>query len=155
MAVGLYEEHDVWFRSTLRFTVREALHAVHSAMDLSAWRRMQVLSQIEGSNEGNNARTEELARWAEDILGFTVEDLAAASGLSNETCASLLKRLSQDFGYRNSRHPESFTNHKTAPWDFNTLYEKPIVHHDGRYFLFVPPPRTDRVIQDVLVRPAS
>lgn len=26
-----------------------------------------------------------------------------------------------------------------SPWDFNTLYEKPFVHHDGRYFLFVPP----------------
>ena len=139
MAVGLYGEHDAWFQQTLGFTIREALHAVRATMNLSAWRRHQVLSTVDRADEDQAARTEALARHAEDILGFTVADLASASGLSTETSASLLRRLSQDFGYRNSQHPETFTDPKRSPWDFNTLYEKPFVHHDGKYFLFVPP----------------
>ncbi len=139
MAVGLYAEHDGWFQKTLGFTIREALHAVETVFRLSAWRRGQVLSSLEGDREDAKARTEALTQYAEAILGFTVEELAAMSELPVPTCASLLKRLSQDFGYRNSQHPQTFTDPKKAAWDFNTLYERPFVHHGGRYFLFVPP----------------
>ena len=139
MAVGLYGEHDGWFQETLGFTFREALQAVHAAMELSAWRHHQVLPKTAGDGGDNSARTEALTQYADAIIGFTVEDLATVSELPSATCASLLKRLSQDFGYRNSQHPETFTDAKQSPWDFNTLYEKPFVHHGGRYFLFVPP----------------
>lgn len=139
MAIGLYAEHEAWFRRTLGFTISEALHAVKAAMRLSEWRRGQVLSNLAGDRDDRNARTEVLTQYAEAVIGFTVDELAAVSELSVATCASLLKRLSQDFGYRNSQHPETFTDPKKAPWDFNTLYEKPFLHHDGRHFLFVPP----------------
>jgi hypothetical protein len=135
MATMLYGEHDEWFG----FTISGALHAVHTAMELSAWRRHQVLSSVDGTSEVPTRRTEALAQYAEDILGFTVTDLESVSGLSSETCESLLKRLSQDFGYRNSQYPDTFVDAKKAPWDFNTLYEKPFVHHGGRYFMIVPP----------------
>ncbi|MGA2580393.1 MAG: hypothetical protein ABSH24_30725 [Bryobacteraceae bacterium] len=46
-------------------------------------------------------------------MGFTVDELAIAAELSSATCASLLKRLSQDFGYRSSQHPETF--HRSRP----------------------------------------
>jgi hypothetical protein len=139
MAGGLYGEHDGWFQKTLGFTIREALQAVRAAMGLSAWRRHQVVPKTEGDSADNSARTEALTQYADAIIGFTVDELAIVSELPNATCASLLDRLSQDFGYRNSRHPETFTDPKQSPWDFNTLYERPFVHHDGRYFLFVPP----------------
>lgn len=139
MAIGLYAEHDAWFQRTLGFTISEALHAGKAAMRLSEWRRGQVLSDLGGDGEDKDARTEALTQYAEAIIGFSVDDLATVSGLAVATCASLLKRLSQDFGYRNSQHPETFTDPEKAPWDFNTLYEKPFLHHDGRHFLFVPP----------------
>jgi hypothetical protein len=139
MAIGLYEEHDDWFQKTLGFTIREALHAVHAAMRLSAWRRQEVLSKAENNSGDNSTRTEALAQYAETILGFTLDELVIVSALPTATCANLLKRLSQDFGYRNSQHPDTFTDPEKSPWDFNTLYEKPFVHHEGRYFLFLPP----------------
>jgi hypothetical protein len=139
MALGLYEEHDGWFQKNLGFTIREALQAVQAAMGLAAWRRQQVLPKAEGDREDNSARTGALTQYAEAILGFTVDELAIMSDLPTATCANLLKRLSQDFGYRNSHYPETFTDPKKSPWDFNALYERPFVHHGGRYFLFVPP----------------
>jgi hypothetical protein len=92
--------------------IRGALHAVESVFRLSAWRRGQVLSSLEGDREDRKARSEALTQYAEAILGFTVEELAAVSELPVPTCASLLKRLSQDFGYRNSQHPKTFTDPK-------------------------------------------
>jgi hypothetical protein len=139
MAVGLYAEHDAWFQDTLGFTIRDALLAIETVFRLSAWRRGQVLSSLEGDLEDTKARSDALTLCAEAILGFTVDELAAVSELPILTCTNLLKRLSQDFGYQNSQHPQTFTDPKKAPWDFNTLYERPFVHHEGRYFLFVPP----------------
>jgi hypothetical protein len=139
MVLGLYSEHDAWFQRNFGFTVKEALLAVDRIFRLAAWRRGEVLSKLEGDRGDENRRTEVLTQYAEAIIGFTVDELATVSELPLATCASLLKRLSLDFGYRNSRHPETFTDPREAPWDFNTLYEKPFVHHGGRYYLFVPP----------------
>lgn len=139
MAVGLYEEHDGWFQETLGFTIREALHAVHAALELSAWRLHQVLPKTAGDSADKSARTETLTQYADAIIGFTLDELATVSKLPSATCANVLKRLSQDFGFRNSQQPEAFSDPKQSPWDFNTLYEKPFIHRGGRYFLFVPP----------------
>jgi hypothetical protein len=139
MAIGLYAEHDAWFEKTLGFTIRDALHAVDSVFRLSAWRRGQVVASLEGDRDDVRARADALTQYAEAILGFTIEELAAVSELPVPTCTSLLKRLSQDFGYKNGQHPYAFTDPNNAPWDFNTLYERPFVRHDGRYYLFVPP----------------
>lgn len=57
MAVGLYAEHDAWFQRTLGFTIREALHAVRAAMNLSAWCRHQVLSAANRADEDPTTRT--------------------------------------------------------------------------------------------------
>jgi len=135
MATRLYGEHDEWFEKTLGFTIRQALHAFHVAMALSEWRRDQVRS----SAEDPALQTDALERYGEEILGFTIEDLGRASELPRQVCESLLKRLSQDFGYRNSQYPDTFLDAKKAPWDFNALYERPFIHHEGRYFIFVPP----------------
>jgi hypothetical protein len=135
MATGLYGEHDEWFKKTLGFTIRDALHAFHAVMALSAWRRHQVRS----STEDPAGQAEALDKYAEEIVSFTVTDLERASELPRAMCESLLKRLSQEFGYRNCQYPDTFLDPKKAPWDFNTLYERPFVHHEGRYFMFVPP----------------
>lgn len=139
MALGLYGEHGAWFQAKLGFTIGEALLVVDRVFRLAAWRRGELLSTLEADGDYANRRTEVLTQYAEAIIGFTVEELAAVSELPLTTCASLLKRLSQDFGYRNSQHPGTFTDPQKAPWDFNTLYERPFLHHGGRYYLFVPP----------------
>jgi hypothetical protein len=64
MATGLYGEHDEWFGRTLGFTKREALHVVQVAMELSAWRRYQVLSNVDDASEDPSRQTEALAQYA-------------------------------------------------------------------------------------------
>ncbi len=135
MATSLYEEHDEWFQKALGFTIREALTAFHAIGNLLAWRRQQVRE----STQDAELQSKLLNQYAEEIIGFNVEDLESASQLPRATCESVLRRLSQDFGYHNSEYPDTFLEAKKAPWDFNTLYEKPLVHHGGRYFMFVPP----------------
>lgn len=135
MATSLYGEHDDWFERTLGFTIRQALDTFHAIGVLSAWRRHQVRE----STPDPAVQMKMLDQYAEEIIGFTVNDLEAASTVPRVACESLLKRLSQDFGYRNSEYPDTFLDAKEAPWDFNTLYEKPFVHQGGKYFMFVPP----------------
>ncbi len=60
------------------------------------------------------------------------------SGFSRNVCERYLERMSQTFGYRNARFPNVFENPLAAPWDYNSLYERPIIAHEGRYFLTVP-----------------
>lgn len=138
ISLGLYQEHDTWFRNNLGFTIAEALHAVHAVTHITASRYQQTIDTLNDPAK-IGVRTESLARNATRILGFTVEELATVSQLPITTCTNLMKRLSQDFGYRNTQHQDTFTNPKTCPWDFNTLYERPFMHHEGTFFLFVPP----------------
>ena len=83
MATGLYREHDEWFKNTLGFTIRDALHAFHAVMALSAWRH-----QVRSSTEDPVGQAEALDKYAEEILGFTVSDLERASELPRATCES-------------------------------------------------------------------
>jgi hypothetical protein len=57
MAIGLYEEHDTWFRENLGFTIREALNAMQCAMALSAWRRGQLLPNSESGADEDTTET--------------------------------------------------------------------------------------------------
>jgi hypothetical protein len=47
--------------------------------------------------------------------------------------------MSQEFGHRNPSFPASFMDPAAAPWDYNTLNERPIVRRGGKYWLFVGP----------------
>lgn len=72
------------------------------------------------------------------ILSFTLDELTRFSALPKDKCESYLKRLSQEFGYRNKNHVCTFIDPHLAPWDYNTLYERPIVSHDNKYLIPVP-----------------
>lgn len=88
MAVGLYGEHDGWFQETLGFTIREALQSVKAAVELSAWRRHQVLPKTTGDGADSSAQTEVLTHYADAIMGFAVDELAVVSALPSATCAA-------------------------------------------------------------------
>jgi len=79
MALGLYGEHDAWFQAKLGFTIGEALLVVDRVFRLAAWRRGEVLSTLEADRDDENRRREVLTQYAEAIIGFTVEELAAVS----------------------------------------------------------------------------
>ena len=158
-AQDLYGPHDVWFRAHYGFTIAEGISlaqaisrlcAKHFSRSLCQARqeaRRQTDELIASREVAETARRDVESRIGcalhfgnpERVLGFTSDDLSQCSGMSARTCRDFLKRMSQEFGYRNTEFPNSFTDPAAAPWDYNTLHERPIVTRADRYWLFVPP----------------
>ncbi|HXC32852.1 MAG TPA: hypothetical protein VNZ56_10280 [Verrucomicrobiae bacterium] len=158
-ALGLYGPHDAWFRRHLGFTIAEAV-SLSEAMALEYGKRFNrslelarseapkmATDLIEATQFPESARRELETRIgcglhfgaAETLLGFTAEELSEFSGIPIEISTSFLARMSQEFGYRNSSFPQPFEDALTAPWDFNTLNERPLVRRGSTYWLFVMP----------------
>ncbi|MFC1928465.1 hypothetical protein ACFLXK_02540 [Chloroflexota bacterium] len=153
-----YSQHDKWFRQNLGFTISDALSISRFIIDEYNRRINDEKQSCE-----NQARdyVEELIRKGEAkeqerkdlevrvgcyyyfgnsdaILSFTFDELIRFSGFSREICEGYLNRLSQEFGFRNPNHPDTFSDSRLAPWDYNTLYERPIILHDNKYFVPIP-----------------
>jgi hypothetical protein len=155
----LYGSHDAWFREHLGFTITEAIHVSmaiereysdrcnRSAEESRAEAHRKAHDLIAQHKFLEEQRPDLVTRiacaahfgGAESLLAFTSEEVSRFSGVPMQTAACFLKRMSQDFGYRNPRFPASFIDPIAAPWDYNTLNERPIVRRDGNYWLFVPP----------------
>ena len=74
-----------------------------------------------------------------NVLGFTVQELASFAGVSEEIASRFLGRMSQTFGHRNPDFRQTFTDALCGSNSYNTLNERPIVAHGGRYWVLVPP----------------
>jgi hypothetical protein len=154
IARGLYGPHDTWFRSNLGFTISEAIQVTDALFTENA-RRMN-----DGRRECKK-KAEELAtqqgytgsEWEEmkvdlfirlffgnsdKVLAFTAGQLADFSGVPLDSCRSILNRLSQEFGYRNPIFPDTFENPDTTPWDYNTMYERPLIRRGDEYWMVLP-----------------
>jgi hypothetical protein len=159
-AQDLYGPHDRWFRDHYGFTIAEAIRLVKAILGgceerFNAARlgvrgeaRAQAEELIAAGDATEDRRQELEAQIAcalffarsEKLLGFTIDDLAGRSGVAMQTCDRFVARMAQQFGYHNREFPDTFTDPETAPWDYNTLNERPIVTRgDGRYWVFVPP----------------
>jgi hypothetical protein len=158
-AQELYGEHDEWFRSNLGFTIQEAIRIFRTVTD-ELNRRFN-----ESANHARANASSESDKYWEDakaagltrkdlevrvaihlhygngpaLLRFTVEQISQLSGLSIDVCRAFIQRLSQPFGYRNPKFADSFSNPSKAPWDYNTLDERPFIERDGFYWLFTNP----------------
>lgn len=155
VARDIYSQHDDWFIRNLGFTIRDA-QDISRAIVNEYNRRLN--DEKEACKQRARKEAEELLKEgkineeafdkvetsigcyyyfgnSDGILSFTLEDLAHFSGFSKEHCECYLRRLSQGFGYRNSNYPATFTNSHSSPWDYNTLYERPIICHENQYFV--------------------
>jgi hypothetical protein len=155
----LYGEHDEWFRSKLGFTIQEAILIFRAATDelnrrfneSANYARANALS--ESDKYWEDAKAAGLTREdletrvaihlhygnAHELLRFTVEQISGLSKLPIDVCRAFIKRLSQPFGYRNPKFVDSFSNPSKAPWDYNTLDERPFIERGGFYWLFTNP----------------
>jgi hypothetical protein len=158
-ASELYSPHDQWFQSKLGFTIKDALQIVRAI-------REELNRRVNESadNARQNAPIEAEKYWAEaqmaqitrdeleqrvaihlhygaakSLLCFSVEEICEVSGVELETCKAFLKRMSQPFGYHNPKFPNSFTDAKKAPWDYNTVEERPFLQHGDCYWFFTNP----------------
>ena len=158
-SLELYGEHDDWFRASLGFTIQEAVRIFRAVTD-ELERRF--------NESANNARAKAPAEsdkyWEEAkaagltrneleeriaihlhygngvvLLRFTAEQLSQSSGLPIAVCRAFLKRMSQPFGYRNPKFTNTFSDPLKAPWDYNTVDERPFIEPDDFYWLFTNP----------------
>lgn len=157
-AQSIYSQHNDWFVTHLGFTINDALtifdsiiaeynRTINDEKQSCLERTRTYVDELISKGEAREENREDLETRigiyyyfgnSDAILSFTLDDLARFSAMPKEICGSFLKRLSQSFGYKNPRFPHVFSDPFTAPWDFNTLYERPIILHDNKYFLPVP-----------------
>jgi hypothetical protein len=155
LARDIYSQHDDWFKENLGFTIDDALSISESIIDEYNRRindekescKKKARKEAEELLKLGKIKKEELSEVetsigcyyyfgnSDGILSFSLEDLIHFSSFSKELCEHYLRRLSQDFGYRNPNHPDTFKESHSAPWDFNTLYERPIIYHENKYFV--------------------
>lgn len=155
--ISLYSAHDEWFKKKLGFTITEALSISESIIseyndrvnlekELSLEKAKRYIKEHPKSGDPLVDEKKYLTQVgcyyffgeSDRILSFTLKELMKFSGFPEDTYKAFLSRLSQKFGYKNPRFPDSFKDAKLAPWDYNTLYEKPIIEHDGKYYVPVP-----------------
>ncbi len=154
-AVELYSPHNTWFRENLGFTIGEAVvlsaairHEYEERSRRSknnARRKARIRAdELIAAGQANDASRDEVEVAvacrlhfgdAENLLAFTAEELAEFSGLPLKVCRAFVHHMSQDFGYHNPQYPDTFIDPMAAPWDYNTLGERPLITHNGKYWL--------------------
>ena len=155
----LYTPHDEWFKANLGFTIDEAIQIAEAIPTEYAKRALAakepafergtkgaddyVSSGQAAPEEHEHIQTSLACQYyfgdSANLLAFTDIELAAFSGVPVEVCRSFLKRMSQEFGFRNPDFPQTFSDGLTAPWDYNTLKERPLTKRGERYWYFAPP----------------
>lgn len=158
-AQDLYGPHDAWFREHYGFNIAEGVklsQAIAREYDERFNRSLQQAREearkktdkLISSHQAAEEERHNLERSigcalhfgsSENLLAFTPEEVSQFSGVPIGTCQGFLQRMSQEFGYRNPMFPNSFTDPAAAPWDYNTLHERPIARREDKYWLFVPP----------------
>lgn len=155
-ASSLYSSYDDWFQDRLGFRICDAidifkcietelngrLNDERQKAREQAAQKLKVLMEEKGPMSEQEQEAFILqTSWqqfygrSDELLSFTPEVLSSLSGRSLDTCLQFLKRMSQEFGYVNPNFPEAFRDAQRAPWDYRSLYERPIIAHDGRYFV--------------------
>lgn len=158
VAQDIYVQHGDWFTQNLGFTISDALSISESIIDeynrrindekqSCKERAREYVKKLIKKGEAKELEKEDLETRigchyyfgnSDALLSFTLEELINFSGFSKEICESYLKRLSQEFGYRNRNYPDTFNYPHLAPWDYNTLYERPIILHDNKNLVPIP-----------------
>lgn len=157
-AKKIYTPHDTWFSKNLGFTISEALlisesiinehnRRINDEKQPCLERAQKHVNKLITEGKANEKDKKDLEMKfgcyyyfgnADNILSFTLDDLVRFSEQPKEKCEQYLSRLSQKFGYKNPKYRNSYENPHTAPWDYNTLYERPIISYGDRYFIPLP-----------------
>jgi len=154
-AKELYTLHDDYFISKFGFTINDAIEIYESIINEYVERIQRILIVCrDESKELTNKQIEQdptlrkhekkletsnfcklFFCMSDEHLSFDLDQLIAFSGMKKDKCLAFLNRLSQPFGYKNTKFPDTYTDPITAPFDYNTLYERPIIKNNDRYFL--------------------
>lgn len=155
--ISIYSAHNAWFKNKLGFTIDQALHLAESIISeynnrvgierkLSIKKAEKYISNHPRPGLNKEDQKKYLTQIgcyyffgeSDRILSFTLKQLVKFSGYSENVCQSFLSRLSQTFEYKNPKFPNTFKKANLAPWDYNTLYEKPIISYKKKYYAPLP-----------------
>lgn len=155
-AKDYYSSFDHWFSINLGFTIEDAIIFYNTIKVLYEKKLKKYHSNAVGNTKKwlkdnlkhnykdksdkyeqleTNVFTDFIMNEACNILLFNEDDICKNSSLSLEICRNLLNRLSQSFGYFNSKFPNTFQDPLNSPWDYNTLFEKPILKFSKGYLI--------------------
>jgi len=148
---SIYKTHENWFKSNLGFTITDALRISEAIISeynnrINLEKKLSLKRAKEYVKENPNGKKDYLTSVgcyfffgeSDRILSFSLDELITFSGFPESVCKAYITRLSQKFGYRNPKFPNSFEKGTLAPWDYNTLYEKPIIEYAEKYFVPMP-----------------
>lgn len=151
-----YSLHDDWFSANLGFTIKDAIDLYNAIINLHEKKlkkyhikavkstKKWINDTLKNNPKNKIDKLEEseakiftyfILNEANNILLFNEEDICKNSSISREICENLLNRLSQSFGYFNLCFPNTFQDALNAPWDYNTLFEKPILKFSRGYLV--------------------
>ena len=151
-----YSVHDDWFSANLGFTIKDAIDLYNTIINLHEKKlkkyhikavkntKKWINDTLKNNHKNKIDKLEEseakiftyfILNEANNILLFNEEDICKNSSISREICENLLNRLSQSFGYFNPNFPNTFQDAFNAPWDYNTLFEKPILKFSRGYLV--------------------
>jgi len=155
-AKDYYSSFDHWFSINLGFTIEDAIIFYNTIKVLYEKKLKKYHSDAVGNTKKwlkdnlkhnykdksdkyeqleTNVFTDFIMNEACNILLFNEDDICKNSSLSLEICRNLLNRLSQSFGYFNSKFPNTFQDPLNSPWDYNALFEKPILKFSKGYLI--------------------
>lgn len=146
-ARDVYGEHGNWFLKNLGFSIQDAisfLNNIHKEVsrrindDLKTAREFAktFCSSLDDVDESTEVQVF-CAKYfgeAEKRFDFSEEEILKISGSNPAIARKILGRLSQEFGYKNQFFPNCFESGTKAPWDHNTIYERPFIKRGDRYF---------------------
>jgi hypothetical protein len=155
---AIYSPHDAWFSSNLGFTISNAISIAKSveaelnrrfATAITEAREKAPVLVREHESEWKAAGMTEaealasasvqLSFWqSASLYRFTVADVTSMTSFLPEVCEAFFRRLSQTPPYRNPMFPTTFTDPFHAPWDYNTIKERPFFNDGGAYWVFAP-----------------
>lgn len=153
----LYGEHDEWFEKTLGFTISDAyavatgmnsqLNERHARLRISTWAEAQqlvatdtswVAAGLSKADAERSAMIQLFFGHAKEHYRFSLDDISKCSGLATDKCVAVLKRLSQRPPFRNPLFLSTFEDAKSAPWDYNTMSERPLITDGADFWLVIP-----------------
>jgi len=155
-AKDYYSTFDPWFSINLGFTIKDAIN-LHNTIKILYEKKLKkyyikavkktkkwLKNNSQKYHADNSNKHEQLEtniftyfilNEADSILLFSEEEICKNSLISREICENLLNRLSQSFGYFNPNFPNTFIDPLNSPWDYNTLFERPILKFSKGYLV--------------------
>jgi|GEM_PF-3946615 len=131
-ATELYSSHKQWFEEHLGFNIENAVSIGRYIFDYLNQQCNILLSEVDYSVEKVDLKK------AYSSISFTTDDIVKATGIDLKKSEAFFNRMSLSLECLGVNYRDSFANPFKIPWDFNPLYDKPVIRFRNRYLVVSP-----------------